>query len=413
MPDKRIREYAGRPRSVKPLLKALDRLEKREALSQTRLEVRARELLVDRFGEAGEELTPGFAGSYIGVHAEHTHYFNGFAVLLPLPFGTAIALRRTNSPTSRAAFDGMPDTWKFDASEAKGPAKDSAMPWMRVFEQMVTEVRPVEGALDVAVVSTVTPSCPHAYHTSLAVAVLRAVDALYECRRASLEEAGMAESVISSCLREPFGSAYPLATASLTRGAALIDTTTSEVLPLDPPPLDEVGFALMDVGERLVPEDDFFEERRLEAERALRLLQRNGFPELGSYRELEHEQLQRALQVLPDELVPVVRYLVTENRRVYRHVAALRRGDWQLVGALLLMGHASRRDDWRASTERADFVVSAVEQMSAEGMHGACLVDAGSCVLVAGRPFVVPGCLDRIGAEFEHRYGAAPEVTLL
>jgi galactokinase len=72
------------------------------------------------------------------------------------------------------------------------------------------------------------------------------------------------------------------------------------------------------------------------------------------------------MEALPARLTSVARHLVTDNRRVQKMVAALRRSDWQMVGALLLMSHASRRDAWQGTSAEADFLVEHVEATTLE-----------------------------------------------
>jgi galactokinase len=155
------------------------------------------------------------------------------------------------------------------------------------------------------------------------------------------------------------------------------------------------------------------QKRRERAEQALAILQHKGFPELVSLQQLEHRDLERALHILPRRFKPVLSHLVTENRRVQKLVVAARRRDWQLFGAMLLMSHASLRDDWGQTKEEVDLVVEQVEAMSLEGMYGACVTGRGGCVLVLGKPFVVPACLDRIEAVFQNRFGRKPEMMVL
>ena len=148
-------------------------------------------------------------------------------------------------------------------------------------------------------------------------------------------------------------------------------------------------------------------------EDVLGTLQKDTFPKLTSLRDLEHRDLDRALGALPRRLRPYLRHLVTENRRVQKLVAAVRRNDWQMFGALLLMSHASTRTDWDSTGARVDFVVEQVEQMTLEGMYGGFMSGRGGCVLVLGQPFTVPRALDRIADAFEAHFGARPDTMLL
>jgi len=134
---------------------------------------------------------------------------------------------------------------------------------------------------------------------------------------------------------------------------------------------------------------------------------------MPSIRDLEHRPLPDALAALPEAYRPVIRHLVSENQRVQKLVAATRRKDWQMFGALLLMSQASVSKDWGSDNERVSFVVQQVEDLSLEGMYGAFATGRGGCVLAMGKTFVVPQALDRIRTAFEARFGDVPKVALL
>ena len=77
---------------------------------------------------------------------------------------------------------------------------------------------------------------------------------------------------------------------------------------------------------------------------------------------------------------PVARHVVSENARVLACCDAMRSGDLEQVGRLLLAGHASLRDDFRVSTPELDLLVDAFLQA---GALGARLTGAGfgGCVV--------------------------------
>jgi len=81
---------------------------------------------------------------------------------------------------------------------------------------------------------------------------------------------------------------------------------------------------------------------------------------------------------------------------VQKHVAAMRRGDWQMIGALLLMSHASLRDHLEGTTRLADEVIEAVESMTLKGVYGACMTSRDGLILVTGRPHALDDLLDTI-----------------
>lgn len=409
-----FRERAGTPPFVKPYLYALDRLQERETLRPEQLTERARRLLQEQLGGAEAPVEGAFAHGGTGLLGEHTHYFDGFALLLALPQGTAVAVRTAAGPASRIVFDGSDHTWTFDRTAPAENDSGETPSWACLVEYLVRRLAPAAVQVEAAIVSTIHASCMDAYLAALGVATTRALQALFALPDDTEPLLRQVCEILIACLDCPFSIAYLIAAdAGRPDAYVLVDTHTFEHLALPAPAHDVLGWGLVDVGRAPLREAAFYRKRKEMAEEALGVLQKKGFPQVRSLRELEHRDLQAALGVLPRRLRPIVRHLVTENRRVQKLVAAVRRRDWQMFGALLLMSHASLRNDWESTTEEVDFVVEQVEAMSVEGMYGACMTGRGGCVLMLGQPFIVPRCLDRIQTAGEARFGTAPDVMLL
>jgi galactokinase len=77
---------------------------------------------------------------------------------------------------------------------------------------------------------------------------------------------------------------------------------------------------------------------------------------------------------------PIARHVVTENQRVLDFVDALRTGDTNALGPLLLASHASLRDDYEVSIPELDLLVDLLVE---HGAIGARLTGAGfgGCVV--------------------------------
>jgi galactokinase len=345
------------------------------------------------------------------VQARQTHYSDGFALLLPTHMGTTVALRRAE--TSRLAFAPKERVW--------AGASASAPPWVRVAHRVLTVV--CEGtAFEVGVVSSVPPGCRDGYWAGLAVALIRAIQALGVPTVLDIEQADVLRDAlvprlateVAHATEQPYGPAYLLSTFAGARApVTLVDTETRESLPVRTDARSALRWALVDPaggrGERLQTPAGL-RRRKDQAEAALARLRREGFEGLTSFRNLEHRDLERATRVLPPSLQPIVRHLVTENRRVQKHVAALRRSDWQMVGALLLMSHASLRDDWGGTTPAANALVEGVESHTHDGLYGACMTERGGGVLVVGRPHVFEDGLRELTRTVAAPEGAAPTV---
>ncbi|MEX0746429.1 MAG: hypothetical protein WED81_01565 [Rhodothermales bacterium] len=411
MPADIIRDRTGTPPYVTPYLDALDRLHGRSIVRPEKLTELARRLLDERFGSAGRSSESAFAHGAAGLLADHTHYFDGFAILKSLPMGTAVAIRTTSARESRIVFEGGAETWSFDASM---PSVNNSPEWVRIAEGVIRRLSPDAHQVDAAIVSTVPACCVDGYQAALGISVARAAQSLFSRAESGEEVQQVVREVIADIIQQPFGIAYPMASdVGRPEYLLLVDANTLERLPIAAPGREDVGWGMVDVGMGPLRDASFHVKRLEMAEEATETLRRKGFPSLHSLRELEHKDLKQALDVLPRRLRPIVRHLVTENRRVQKLVAAVRRRDWQLLGALLLMSHSSLQKDWEATNELVDAVVLEAEAMSLEGIYGACMTGRGGCVLVAGQPFSVPRCLDRAQGALREQFEIEADVMLL
>ncbi|MEX0599222.1 MAG: hypothetical protein WD205_01185, partial [Rhodothermales bacterium] len=362
MPSELLRDRTGAAPYVTPFLDALDRMQERTFVRPDRLTERAEALLVERFGLAGGRSDAAFAHGSTGLLGGHTHYFDGFALLLTLPLGTAVALRSTRHDVSRLIFQGSDDTWTFD----KNRKTDASAPeWVDLVIQILRHFVPRGGQVDVSVVSTVPYSCMDAYVGALGMASARASQSVFALSQDARETESLVLDAIHSCLDIPYGIAYLMAAdEGRPEYFSLVDTGTLERIAIEAPPADVLGWGLVDTGTG--PIGDRADHRRIGkvAVEAVSILQKNAFSNLSSLRDLEHRDLAAALEVLPRTYRPIVRHLVTENRRVQKLVGAVRRRDWQMFGALLLMSHASLQKDAKGTNQAVDLIVRETEAMS-------------------------------------------------
>ena len=344
----------------------------------------AQAVLVDRLGDADATTATAYACGTVGVQADQTHYSEGFGLLMPLPQGLAVAARRAD--TARVVFEGSTQTWGVDAAEP--PL------WVTAAHRILQELlagQPVE----VAVVNTIPGACRDGALAALAVALMRVVRALDVPTAVHLERVEalrddlvpLLAGEIGNALDQPYSTAYLLATfAGPDPGFTLVDTATHEHLPVETEARTALRWAVLDPQAPAPRSPDFHRRRQTQADEALTHLRARGFEGLEAFRDLEHRDLERAVAALPSALAPVVRHLVTENRRVQKHVAAMRRSDWQMIGALLLMSHASQRDDWTGTSDAIDAVVTEAERHTHDSLYGACMAGRSGAVLVTGRP---------------------------
>jgi len=104
---------------------------------------------------------------------------------------------------------------------------------------------------------------------------------------------------------------------------------------------------------------------------------------------------------------PIARHVVTENQRVLDFATALRTGDTNALGPLLLASHASLRDDYAVSTPELDLLV---ELVVSHGAIGARLTGAGfgGCVVALVQRNHADDCSIKTVTTYREQTGLEP-----
>lgn len=383
----------GTPEFVRPILNSLSAM-RAERLRPTQLNRKAEELLLQEFGAEGSSMESAFAHGAVDLMVEHTHFFDGFGLFYALPEGTSAAVRLNAVGRHRVI---IPD----DGRGVREAAE----------EALATLFPDAADHVDMAVVTNTPSVLSLDVRASTLVAAARAVSALQS--RTTTESQDLAD------LGDPKGpdrhylAARIMACRPINEPAfVLVDTRTHEYLSLDVPSMERPGLAVVSFSGSAT------EARHGENRKALRgitaSLKSGPFSTIRSVRDIEHRQLELALASVEKSHRPLLTYLVTENGRVQKMVAAIQRRDWQMLGALLMMSHASKTAGLGLTCYEGDLIVSEVENMSLEGMYGATRLSATNrAVLVAGQLFSIPPALERLRASFENRFEEPPTTLLL
>ena len=162
----------------------------------------------------------------------------------------------------------------------------------------------------------------------------------------------------------PCGLMDQMASAAGRQGQVLffdIGADTVDLIPFDPSAQD-LTVLLIDTRAHHSLADGEYAKRRAECERAA--------AELGvaSLRDLDGQDLGTLLPRLSDDVLRRrVRHVLTENDRVRRVVAALRKVDLAGIGPDMVASHLSLRDDYEVSCAELDVAVDAAMDAGAIG----------------------------------------------
>jgi galactokinase len=333
------------------------------------------------------------AAGRVNLIGDHTDYNEGFVLPLALDLECVARTEPRDDgivQVRSAEFDGeveVPADGRVDPVQVE-PA------WGRIVAGVVRTLA-ARGRAPVGLVAELHSTVPVGKGLSSSAAVEVAL-ALALCAEAGLE-LGPVELALACQEAEQLATGVPcgimdqlVATSGRRDAALLIDcrTLAAEAVPL---PAD-LAVLVVDSGVSRSLSATAYAERRAECERVAAALG------LSALRDATLEQVAGE---------PRARHVVTENARVLQFADALRRGDVDALGPLLLQSHASLRDDFEVSTPELD---DCVERLVGAGALGARLTGAGfgGCVVAVSRADRADAVAAAVGDVVYRYHGSRP-----
>ncbi|MEV7690565.1 galactokinase [Streptomyces bungoensis] len=309
----------------------------------------------------------------VNLIGEHTDYNDGFVMPFALPHRTTAAVsRRTDGVLRLHSADVDGGVVEF-GPDALAPQSDTG--WTAYPAGVVWALREAGHAVtgaDVHLSSTVPTGAGLSSSAALEVVVALALNDLYELGLQPWQLARLCQRAENVYVGAPTGIMDQTASACCEQGHALfLDTRdlSQQQIPFD---LAAEGLRLLVVDTQVkhAHSGGEYGKRRAGCEKGAALLG------VDALRDIPYDGLDAALARLGDdeEVVRLVRHVVTEDERVERTVALLRSGDTRAIGPVLTEGHASLRDDFRISCPELDLVV---DTALAHGALGARMTGGG------------------------------------
>ncbi|MFF5013486.1 galactokinase [Streptomyces sp. NPDC001165] len=309
----------------------------------------------------------------VNLIGEHTDYNDGFVMPFALPHqATAAVSRRTDGVLRLHSADvqGGVVELRLDSLAPQSDPNWTAYP-AGVVWALREAGHPVTGA-DVHLSSTVPTGAGLSSSASLEVVIALALADLYDLGLQRWQLARLCQRAENVYVGAPTGIMDQTASACCESGHALfLDTRdlSQQQIPFD---LAAEGLRLLVVDTQVkhAHSGGEYGKRRAGCEKGAALLGVNAL------RDIAYADLDAALARLGDEeeIVRLVRHVVTEDQRVERVVSLLRAGETRAIGPVLTEGHASLRDDFRISCPELDMVV---DTALANGALGARMTGGG------------------------------------
>ncbi|OXY95797.1 galactokinase [Streptomyces diastatochromogenes] len=309
----------------------------------------------------------------VNLIGEHTDYNDGFVMPFALPHQATAAVSRRTDGVLRlhsADVEGGIVELRLDALAPQSDENWTAYP-AGVVWALRQAGHEITGA-DIHLSSTVPTGAGLSSSASLEVVIALALGDLYDLGLQRWQLARLCQRAENVYVGAPTGIMDQTASACCESGHALfLDTRdlSQQQIPFD---LAAEGLRLLVVDTQVkhAHSGGEYGKRRAGCEKGAALLG------VDALRDVAYADLDAALARLGDEeeVVRLVRHVVTEDQRVERVVALLRAGETRAIGPVLTEGHASLRDDFRISCPELDLVV---DTALANGALGARMTGGG------------------------------------
>lgn len=334
-------------------------------------------------------------------------YAEGYALPIAVDMDSVCALRKST--------DGRWCAWSENLSSmVEMPDPTTARPLTGVNERwanfvlgtLVAVVR--EGVkvppLELAVATDLPMGAGLASSAALEAAVATAVSEELASPFFGLPLARLCQEAENNFAGVPCGLMDQITSALARAGhAMLIDCRTLDCRFVPVP--EGVAVLVVDSGVRHDLSDGRYAERRAQVEEAARLLN------VRVLRDADETMVRNAR--LPEPWAARARHVVRETQRTLLAAAALRRGDFELLGMLMYQSHQSLREDFQVSAPELDAIVDEARAAGmAHGIFGARMTGGGfggSVVVLADAPRT-QAVEARIVAAFQRRFRRIPEI---
>jgi galactokinase len=343
----------------------------------------------------------------VNLIGEHTDYNDGFVMPVAIDRSITATMTRRGDRLVNARSDGT-SPMHFDLDRLAGGPSGSWGDYLRGTAAILERRGYRLGGADIALESTVPAGAGLSSSAALEVSVgfglldlsgapIDLTELALACQQAEHEFVGTRCGIM-----DQFIACHGRAGHALMIDTRSLDT---ELLPIP----DRVGVLLCNSMIRHAHASGEYNRRRADCEAGVRALQA-ALPDIRALRDVGVADLEANRARLDERVFRRCRHVITENARVLRAAEALRSGDLETFGTLMIQSHASMRDDYQISTPEIDALVESA--LACDGVFGARLTGGGfgGCVVALVRAESAAPAAEEIRAAYDAATGRVAEI---
>ena len=373
-----------------------------------------KEQLIKKFEEkfgAGGDIRSYFAPGRVNLIGEHTDYNGGHVFPCALTIGTYFIARKREDRVLRfysenfeqlGIVEGSLDNlvWSEDADWTNYP-----MGVMWAFEQKGYEI---SNGFDILLFGNIPNGSGLSSSASVEVGTGVLLKDMYDFDVDMIEISLIGQYSENHFNKVNCGIMDQFAIAMGSKDKAIFLDTADLSYEYAPIVLEDAKIVIACSNKKRGLADSKYNERRAECEEALSELQK--VVDIKSLGELTEEGFEANKSSIGSEIrVKRAKHAVYENQRTIKAVKALKDGDIEAFGKLMIASHDSLRDDYEVTGKELDtLVASALKQ---PGVIGSRMTGAGfgGCTVSIVENLFIENFIEKVGAEYLETIGYAAD----
>jgi galactokinase len=158
--------------------------------------------------------------------------------------------------------------------------------------------------------------------------------------------------------------------------------------------------------------DTAYNKRREACEESVRILQ-GEFPDIKTLRDISVNELEKVEKLLPADLFPKAKHIITECARVHEAASALQAGYLESFGKLLNTTHQSLSQDYEVSCPELDFLAEKAQGL--DFVLGARMMGGGfgGCTINLVKTSELEAFQEALKSPYEQAFQKSPEFILV
>lgn len=347
----------------------------------------------------------------VNLIGEHTDYNDGYVLPMAIDRETVVAARARTDNCVRVHSLDMKETAEFDLDRPGAQQRGIWLDYIEGVAQVLKERGAVLRGADLLIASDVPVGAGLSSSAALEISTGLALLEVSEVEVNEVELALAGQLAEHTYVGTKCGIMDQLVAACGLKGHALfIDCRSLEMTQI---PFDTSDTAVVICDTRVKHElsSSEYNRRRAECERGVEIL-KGVLPRVRALRDVSMDDFQMHGELLPEPVGSRCRHVVTENARTQLAADALRAGNLDEMGQLMLKSHASLRDDYEVSSSELDLLVEI--STSIEGVYGARMTGGGfgGCTVTLVRRGALEKFKEKVAAEYNKATGIIPPIYI-